>query len=120
MLLQTLPSAKELSDPGSIEIERRAAVRYLCDREVFYSPLWTVERHWAHIRNISVHGISMLVVAPIECGTDLAIDMKTVDPSISLTLVARVVHATKQDDGNWVVGCKFLSGPSEEDLLALL
>jgi hypothetical protein len=120
MLLQTLPSAKELSDPGSIEIERRAAVRYLCDREVFYSPLWTVERHWAHIRNISVHGISMLVVAPIECGTDLAIDMKTVDPSISLTLVARVVHATKQDDGNWIVGCKFLSGPSEEDLLALL
>jgi hypothetical protein len=119
MLLQTLPSAEEFSDLD-IEMDRRATVRYLCDRQVFYSPLWTSERHWARIRNVSVHGISLLVGAPIERGIDLAIDMKTVDPSILVTLVARVVHSTKQDEGSWIVGCKFLNGPSEQELLALL
>ena len=119
MLLQTLPTAEEFSDPGT-EVERRAAVRYLCDREVFYSPLWTSERRWARIRSVSASGISLLVGARIEPGTDLAIDMKTVDPAISLTLVARVVHATKQEEGSWIVGCKFVSRPSEDDLMALL
>jgi hypothetical protein len=119
MLLQTLPSAEEFSDPG-IEIDRRASVRYLCDREVFYSPLCTSERRWARIRNVSVNGIGLLVGAPIERGADLAIDMSTADPSMLLTLVARVVHATKQEEGNWHIGCRFLSRPSEADLLTLL
>jgi PilZ domain len=119
MLLQTLPSAAEFSDPG-IEVERRTVVRYLCDRKVFYAPLWTSERRWARIRNVSVTGISLLVAAAIKPGTDLAIDMKTVEPGILLTLVARVVHATKQDEGNWIIGCTFLSGPREEPLRALL
>jgi hypothetical protein len=119
MLLQTLPSAEEFSDPG-IGVERRAAVRYPCDLEILYAPLWTSERRWARIRSVSVNGISLLVGAPIEPGTDLAIDMKIVDPGILLTLVARVVHATKQDEGSWIVGCKFLARPSEEHLLALL
>ena len=119
MLLQTLPTGEEFSDP-SIEIDQSVAVRYLCDREVFYSPLWTSERHLARIRNVSVHGISLLIGAPIERGVDLTIDMKTVDPSILVTLVARVVHSTKQDERNWIVGCKFLNELSEQDLLALL
>jgi hypothetical protein len=119
MLLQTLPSAEEYSD-SDIEVERRAAVRYLCDRQVFYSPLWTSERRWARVRSISASGISLLVGAPIEPGSDLAIDMKTIDPSILLTVVARVVHATKQEEGSWIVGCKVVSRATEVELLALL
>jgi hypothetical protein len=119
MLLETLPSTEQFSE-SCFEVERRAAVRYLCDQEVFYSPLWTSERRWARIRNISADGISLLVSAPIESGTDLAIDMKTVDPSALLTLVARVVHSTKQEEGSWIVGCRTLSSLTEEELLALL
>jgi hypothetical protein len=46
--------------------------------------------------------------------------MKTLDPTVSLTLVAQVVHSTMQPDRTWIVGCRFLSRPHEEDLLALL
>jgi hypothetical protein len=119
MLLEALPSTEQFSEPG-FEIDRRAAVRYLCDQEAYYSPLWTSERRWARIRNISSNGISLLVSAAVDPGTDLAIDMKTVDPSVLLTLVARVVHVTKQEEGSWIVGCRILSRPMEEELLALL
>lgn len=51
---------------------------------------------------------------------DLAIDLKTVDSGTVLTLVARVVHVTKQDEGNWIIGCRFLSRPREEHVRALL
>jgi hypothetical protein len=46
--------------------------------------------------------------------------MKTIDPSILLTVVARVVHTTKQEEGSWIVGCKVLSQATEVELLALL
>jgi hypothetical protein len=36
MLLQTVRPVEELAD-GGMEVEPRAVIRYLCDREVFYS-----------------------------------------------------------------------------------
>ena len=110
---------EELAD-GGMEVERRAVIRYLCDREVVYSRLLTRKRLWARVRNVSVNGIGLLLGAPIEPGTDLIIEMKTMDPGIPLTLVARVVHVTMQANESWIVGCKFLTRPTEEHLLALL
>jgi PilZ domain len=118
-MLQTLLRPEELDDPG-MELERRAVVRYLCDREVIYRPLLTRERLRARVRNISVDGIGLLLSDAIHRGTDLAIEMQSLDPGIPLTLVARVVHATRESDDRWLVGCKFLTRPTEEHLLALL
>jgi hypothetical protein len=119
MLVQSIRPEEELSDNG-LEVERRAVVRYLCDREITYSPVMSRERFWARVRNISSHGIGLLLGTPLEPGTDMVIDMKTMDPRISLSLVARVVHSTMQEEGNWLVGCKFLTRPTEEQVLALL
>jgi hypothetical protein len=119
MLLQTLARAEELTDSG-IEVERRAVIRYLCDGDLISSPLLTREGLWARVRNISREGVGLLHTAPIELGTKVVIEMKTVDPAISLTLRARVVHVTMQEEGSWLVGCKFLTKPTEGDLLALL
>jgi hypothetical protein len=119
MLLQTFPSAEEFTD-GGMEVERRAVVRYLCDRQVVYSPLLTRQRLRARVRNVSVDGIGLLLGDPIDPGTDLAIEMQTLDPGIPLTLVARVVHATLQEEGSWIVGCRFLTRPTEEHRLTLL
>jgi PilZ domain len=119
MLLQTLPRAEEFTDPG-MEVERRAVVRYLCDKEASYYALPQCQRHWARVRNISTGGVGLLLDAPIEPGTDLVVEMKTMDPATSLTLPARVVHATMQEEGSWIVGCKFFTRPAEEELLALL
>jgi|AP3Bu8745761321_1050154.scaffolds.fasta_scaffold05393_1 hypothetical protein len=119
MLLQTVRPVEEFADTG-MEVERRAVIRYLCDREVVYSRILTRERLRARVRNVSVNGIGLLLDAPIEPGTVLLIQMKTMDPDIPLTLVARVVHATMQAEGSWIVGCKFLTKPTEEHLLALM
>jgi c-di-GMP-binding flagellar brake protein YcgR len=119
MLLQTLPRAEEFTGSG-MEVERRAVVRYLCDQEVAYYALSMRERLRARVRNVSREGIGLLLTAPIEPGTKLVIEMKTVDPATSHTLVASVVHATMQEEGSCLVGCKFLTRPTEEDLLALL
>ena len=117
MLLETVHPVEELADAG-MEMERRAVVSYLCDRKVIHSPLLMRKRIWARVRNVSVDRIGLLLGAPIEPGTRLTIEMKTLDPSILLTLLARVVHSTKQEEGSWIVGCKFITRPSEEDLLA--
>jgi hypothetical protein len=119
MLLQTLPRAEAFTDPG-MEVERRAVVRYLCDQEISYYTPSARLRHWARVRNISTGGVGLLLNAPIEPGTALAIEMKTMDPATSLTLPARVVHATKQEGGSWIMGCKFLKRPTEKNLLPLL
>jgi hypothetical protein len=119
MLMQTLRPVEELAD-GGMEVERRAVIRYLCDREVVYSPVLTGERLRARMRNVSVDGIGLLLDDPLDPDTDLSIELQTLDPGIPLILFARVVHATMQADGSWIVGCKFLTRPTEEHLLALL
>jgi hypothetical protein len=119
MVVETLPCADEVIETG-LEVERRAEVRYLCDMQVIFYPLSAQQRLWARVRNISAKGIGLLLRAPIAAGTRLVIEMKTLDPSTSLTLIAQVVHCTMQQDQNWIVGCRFLSRPHEEDLLALL
>jgi PilZ domain len=119
MLLETPLCAGELTDQG-MEVERRAVVRYLCDHEASYYELPKCQRRWARVRNISTAGIGLVLCAPIDPGTDLVIEMKTMDPDTSLILPARVVHATMQEEGSWIVGCKLLSKLAEEDLLALL
>jgi hypothetical protein len=119
MLLQTLCPMEELAD-GGMEVERRAVIRYLCDREVVYSRFSKRERFWARVRNVSLHGIGLLLSAPIAPGTDLRMEMQTKDPGSPLILLARVVHATMQEENNWIVGCKFLTRLTEEHLQDLL
>jgi hypothetical protein len=70
MLLQTLRPVKELAD-GGMEVERRAVIRYLCDRDVVYSRFSKRERLWARVRDISANGIGLLLSAAIAPGTDL-------------------------------------------------
>jgi PilZ domain len=119
MLLETLSHEAESSSSGR-PVERRAVARHRCDQDiVYYAPL-TRQRRWARVRNISVHGIGLLVGIPMEPGTDLTLETRSRDPGLPLTLVARVVHCTKQEEGSWLVGCRFRTRPTDEDVRALL
>lgn len=101
-------------------MERRAVVRSVCHRDIaYYAPL-TPQRRWARVRKVSVNGISLFVGIPMEPGTGLTVEMKSGDPGIPLTLVARAVHCTKQEEASWNVGCRFRTRPIEVDLLGLL
>jgi hypothetical protein len=119
MLAPTLLPTEESTD-GYLGLERRAMVRYLCERVVICSPLTAGERLWAQVRDISTNGIGLFLCAPLELGTELIIEMKSIDPSQSRILIARVVHATMQEEGRWIIGCKLLTKPTEEQVLALL
>jgi hypothetical protein len=119
MVLQILGPAQGLSE-CCLERERRAVVHYLCDRETAGSPLSTSEGLWARVRTISQGGIRLLLGTSIQLGARLVIRMKTADSDSTLALTARVVGATMQLDGSWLVDCRFLNRLTEEQVLALL
>jgi hypothetical protein len=106
--------------PPAAELERRVSVRYQCSWEASCSSLAPVERVSGKLRDISTHGTALVLGTSIREGTDLVIDLKTRNPGICLTLLARVIHATREEEGTWVIGCEFLTTPTEEQLHALL
>jgi hypothetical protein len=89
--------------------ERRAAPRYRC-RSDGPSRLIIARRYecrWTRARDVSTNGLSLLVSGPLEPGTLAFLRLQGRLDSPPLTLLAEVIHATEQPDGNWIVGCKF-------------
>lgn len=72
------------------------------------------------MRDISRNGLALIVGASIREGTELVIDLKTRNPGICLTLLARVIRATQEVEGSWIVGCEFITTPTDEQIKALL
>lgn len=104
----------------SVEFERRVAVRYQCGAEASCSSLAPFERLSGGVRDISTHGIALVLGTSLRVGIDLIIELKTRTPGINLTLMARVVHSTFEAEGTWIVGAKFLTTPTEEQIQAVL
>jgi c-di-GMP-binding flagellar brake protein YcgR len=102
------------------EFERRVSVRYQCSSEVSCSSLAPFERLSGRARDISMGGIALVLATSLRVGTDLVIELKTRTPGIGLTLMARVVHSTFEAEGTWIIGAKFLTTPTEEQIEALL
>jgi hypothetical protein len=100
--------------------ERRAVIRYLCGREAACSILPAYERLTGHLREVSTKGASLVLPSQVEPGTHLVLEIKTQAPGITLALLARVIHATQRSDTGWIVGCEFLTRPTEEQVSALL
>jgi c-di-GMP-binding flagellar brake protein YcgR len=100
--------------------ERRVSVRYQCSTEVSCSSLAPFERLSGTVRDISADGIALILGTSLRVGIDLIIELKTRTPGIGLTLMARVMHSTFEDEGTWIVGARFLTMPTEEQIQALL
>jgi hypothetical protein len=110
------------SRPQSVQelIERRASVRFQCSNRASCSSLAPFERLNGAMRDISKHGIALVLGTSIREGIELVIDLKTKNPGICLTLLARVVHSRPEEEGTWIVGCEFITTPTEEQIQALL
>src|SRR5207245_7184009 len=100
--------------------DRRAAVRYQCSNSASCSSLAPFERLNGRMRDISRTGIALVLGTTVREDTQLVIDLKTKNPGICLTLLARVVHSTPADEGSWIIGCEFITTPTEEQITALL
>jgi len=100
--------------------ERRVTVRYQCSTEVSCSSLAPFERLSGRVRDISTGGIALILGTSLRVGIDLVIELKTRTPGISLTLMARVAHSTFEAEGTWIIGARFLTTPTNEQIEALL
>jgi hypothetical protein len=102
--------------------ERRGAVRYPCD----LTPSWHFSDETeftsspAGVRDLSSTGIGLLMKAGIKPGRVLIIHLQSSQGCLSRPVPVRVMHATFQPDGDWLVGCQFLRRLSHQDMLELL
>ncbi len=74
----------------------------------------------ARVRDLSSGSIGLALTRRFEPGTLLVIELEKKTQSLSHTLVGRVVHATAQTNGGWMIGCTLANKIAEDDLQALL
>jgi PilZ domain len=69
--------------------------------------------------NISETGIGFYSDWPLEQGTILILKHSSQAKHL-VVLTAKVIHSTKHEKGNWLVGCAFAKRLEPEDLEDLL
>jgi hypothetical protein len=101
---------------------RRAFVRYQCGPatpgRVLVADVQEWQRAW--IIDLSLGGVGLLLSRPLEMGLDLVLHLRSDSQKRKFELTARVAHASRQPDGDWVIGCEFLQPVTDDVLDALL
>jgi hypothetical protein len=73
---------------------------------------------WAY--DLSESGIGLNLPHPLELGSAVVLDFRGWMSAQWVTMSARVVHATKQDESTWRIGCQFERRLDRKTLQALL
>jgi c-di-GMP-binding flagellar brake protein YcgR len=76
------------------------------------------ENHDAKVLNVSVNGVGLVVDRDIENGTLLSVELHNAAGTTQRTMLACVVHVTRQGVTEWALGCNFIRSLSEEDVKA--
>src|SRR4051794_1651773 len=74
----------------------------------------------ARVRDLSTGTIGLVLTRRFEPGTLLVIELEKKTQSLTHTLVGRVINATAQTNGAWMIGCTLANKIAEDDLQALL
>ena len=98
------------------DLDKRTDTRHHCDREAVTRPMDLPNSiSWgATVRDFSKGGIGLSLCYPFKRGTYLALELQ--GPGIVKTMLARVVHVKDRSDGNWHIGCEFVTPLSEAEL----
>jgi hypothetical protein len=118
------PNNSQPAGDGSVhaELERRGAERYPCDLQ----PSWRVlgrasgESRSGLVHDISMTGISLRMRCWMKPGTVLMVRLHGSTEKLSRPMPMRIMHATAQPDGDWLVGGMFVRPLTEEDLRHIL
>lgn len=101
--------------------ERRASVRYPCRLDVAWK-FPPASRHLACLQattqDLSTGGISLIVPQWFGPGSIIRLELQASEKVH--TLDACVMHASLQQDGNWFLGCAWVTPLSPDDLKSLL
>jgi hypothetical protein len=121
MSYQFPPSAMPANPPKRLNTNRRAAVRYQCapatsGQVCVHGEEW--QRAW--VLDISLGGVGLLLSRPIDSGSEIVVHLRTSNREEVIQVPARVCHASRQPDGDWIVGCEFHEKLVDEQLDLLL
>jgi hypothetical protein len=98
-------------------VERRTAVRRYREGPVLcFLVVGSAHHRSATPRDVSASGAGLLVGSPLQPGTAIFLQVPREDNESLQSLPARAVRATRQEDGSWLVGCKFARELSPEEL----
>jgi PilZ domain len=121
MAKQTISVAAEHAKKQT-KTERRAWVRFPSSQQASCRPmsLTTEELGWqGEIRDVSQGGIALVLSRRFEPGAVLMVELSS-KAGESGRQIVRVVHATPETNGRWIVGCAFVNTLSEEELQAFI
>lgn len=101
--------------------DRRRSNRFSGNQEILYKPA-TEESGSVNFRaqldNVSSGGIKLIVDQPLQPGDLLSIQLPTSSPDNTTWVLACVLHAQRQKEQRWALGCNFSRELSLEDLQA--
>src|SRR4051794_21463943 len=87
--------------------DQRASGRHRARLRASYRLLAAAKNSWAaRVRDLSATGLALVLDHRFEVGLVLVIEFETAVPGLPPMLLARITHATRQDDNRWVVGCE--------------
>src|SRR5437879_1355210 len=98
--------------------DRRLWVRYECDMEASCQEAHAPDREPipARVRDISRGGVRLVVPRGIDRGGVLSISLPGEAGEQPSAILACVIHSSPLPDGQWVLGCTFVSELTDEDL----
>jgi hypothetical protein len=108
--------------PADASAERRVWVRYPADVVANVAPAQGVpaagphNRVSARVRDISLGGANLLVERPFEAGQMVTLELPQHTAEDKQTVLACVVRAERQSEGQWALGCVFSRELTDDDL----
>ena len=110
---------------GLEEEERRAVVRYPSTLQAVCTHALVPNEQraaWpATVRDLSTKGVGLILPRAFAPGTLLMVMLRSsIDQASFHTLSAMVIHATPQEDGQWLIGCEFIGQLPQAALSELL
>jgi PilZ domain len=121
MVNETFPPA-ESTETSTSQTDRRGEERFPCDLRPFWGAQDAnrADSPIASVRDVSTTGIGLRVWQGLKPGLVLVIRLETREKKLSRPLPVRVMHATQQAEGDWLIGCQFVRPLSDQDLRELL
>ncbi len=123
---QTDPRPANLPSRLAARPDRRVAVRYSCTLKALCQTKTARPEDfwwWGKIQDISTGGIALRIRRQFEVGTLLVIEpLGGCGSEAQQPLLVRVMRATKQARGGWLLGCEFACQPADHsgDIAQLL
>jgi c-di-GMP-binding flagellar brake protein YcgR len=116
--LANFGARRERHDPSDQRQWKRFPVSVTANYELVAQD--DAKQYPAKVLDISATGVGLLVDREIENGTLLSVELHNAAGTAEHTMLACIVHVTRQAANEWALGCNFIRSLTEEDLKALV